>query len=40
MKFIKWMIAGALGVILVSTNPAVTRAQEIRGGDTSPCLSQ
>jgi hypothetical protein len=39
MKFIKWMIAGALGVILVSTNPAVTRAQET-GGDTSPCLSQ
>lgn len=28
MEFIKWMIAGALGVIVVSSNPAVTQAQD------------
>ena len=32
MEFIKWMIAGALGVIVVSTNPAVTQAQDNGNG--------
>jgi hypothetical protein len=32
MKLIKWMIAGALGVFLVSTNPAVNQAQDNGNG--------
>jgi len=32
MEFINWMIAGALGVIVVSTNPAVTQAQDNGNG--------
>src|SRR4029077_19155158 len=32
MEFINWMIAGALGVIVASTNPAVTQAQDNGNG--------
>jgi hypothetical protein len=32
MKFMKWMIAGALGAFLVSANPAITRAQDNGNG--------
>ena len=32
MKFMKWMIAGALGVLLVSANPAATQAQDDGNG--------
>jgi hypothetical protein len=32
MKFMKWMIAGALGVLLVSANPAATQAQDNGNG--------
>jgi hypothetical protein len=32
MKFVKWMNAGALGVFLVSANPAATQAQDNGNG--------
>jgi hypothetical protein len=32
MKLMKWMIAGALGVFLVSANPAVNQAQDNGNG--------
>ena len=31
MKFMRWMIAGALGAFLVSANPAITRGQDGNG---------